>query len=248
LDVLADVFQSYGLPAVLTYGATERNDGRSEAIAGLDECARFLTDNDRPLVRGVVGLHASFTVSDETIREAVDLAKRHATVLHLHVAEDGADVDDAKARGYAGVVDRLDALGALIPGSLFAHGVHLERNEVTRVAAAGCWLIQNPRSNRGNGVGYPGHLDASDLVALGTDGYPSVETDEVEALLEEAAIAGDDLDHVRRRPAASKRLFGAFFDDLPNMAEARAQAEIAITTLRERAREQATRLWRRLPK
>ena len=66
LDILADACQAAGMPAVLCYGATERNGGRDEARRGLAECRRFIETNTRPLVRGVVGLHASFTVSDET--------------------------------------------------------------------------------------------------------------------------------------------------------------------------------------
>ena len=45
----------------------------------------------------MIGLHASFTVSDETIREAAVLCRALDTVLHVHVAEDAADVADAAA-------------------------------------------------------------------------------------------------------------------------------------------------------
>ena len=58
-----------------------------------------------------------------------------------------------------------------MPGSILAHGVHLEADEVRRVADAGCWLVQNPRSNRGNRVGYPSALRHSEKVALGTVEY-----------------------------------------------------------------------------
>ena len=76
LDVLADACQELGMRAVLTYGATERNGGREEARRGLAECRRFITENRRPLVEGVVGLHASFTVSDDTIEKAGTLCRR----------------------------------------------------------------------------------------------------------------------------------------------------------------------------
>ncbi len=67
LDVLADACQALGMPALLCFGATERNGGREEARRGLAECRRFIRENRRPLVRGHVGLHASFTVSDENV-------------------------------------------------------------------------------------------------------------------------------------------------------------------------------------
>ena len=104
LDVLADACHELGARALLCYGATERNGGRDEASRGLTECRRFIETNSRPLVRGVVGLHASFTVSDETLREAAALCRELDSVVHVHLAEDRADVEDA-----AYVTDELAA-------------------------------------------------------------------------------------------------------------------------------------------
>src|SRR5208283_1137153 len=93
------------------------------------------------------------------------------TVVHVHVAEDRADVDDARRRGYIGPLERLAALGALPSGSILAHGVHLNPHQVSRAAAAGAWFVHNPRSNEGNRVGYASSLSAAVRVALGTDGW-----------------------------------------------------------------------------
>lgn len=206
LDIIADACQDLGVRAVVCYGATERNEGTLEAERGLAECQRFIRDNRRPLVRGVVGLHASFTVSDQTIREAGELCREMNSVLHLHVAEDVCDVEDARARGYEGVVDRLHRLGALQAGSILAHGVHLTRKEVVAVAAFGCWLVHNPRSNDHNGVGYARALRASPLVALGTDGFPSDMPAEAEAAACLAERAGDPSHFVAGRLEAGGRL------------------------------------------
>jgi len=211
LDVLADACQDLGLRAVVCFGATERNGGRKEAQRGLAECRRFIRDNDRPLIRGTVGLHASFTVSDETIREAGELCRELGTVLHVHVAEDLADVRDARDRGWAGPLERLHALGALPPGSILAHGVHLDTAAVRAAATAGYWIVQNPRSNRGNRVGYPAALAASARVALGTDGYPSDEGAEVAVLREEARSHGEDERVVARRVGAGHEIIAERF-------------------------------------
>ena len=203
LDVLADVCQELGIRAVLCYGATERNNGRDEAIEGLAECQRFIESNDRPLVRGVVGLHASFTVSDQSILEAGALACDLDTVVHVHMAEDRADRIDARTRGYSSPLDRLLQLDALPPGSILAHGVHLTADEVKQCAERKLWLVQNPRSNAGNRVGYPKHIHLSDRVALGTDGYPADMAVEANALLEQAMAHDDDLES--RRNALERR-------------------------------------------
>ena len=131
--------------ALLCYGASERNFGRDEARRGLAECRRVAAS---PLLRGLVGLHASFTVSDETARAAGALARELDTVVHVHVAEDQADVDDARRRGYAGPLERLLALDALPEGSILAHGVHLSRDQARRAGDAGLLVRAKPSLQR----------------------------------------------------------------------------------------------------
>ncbi|HSP33108.1 MAG TPA: molybdopterin cofactor-binding domain-containing protein, partial [Thermoanaerobaculia bacterium] len=171
LDILGDVCQELGIRALLCYGATERNGGRDEAERGLFECMRFIASNRRPLVLGAVGLHASFTVSDDTVREAGDLCRSLGARLHVHVAEDLADVEDAQRRGYQSPLQRLAALRGVVPRSILAHGVHLRDIDLRLINELQLWVVQNPRSNETNGVGYPSHF--ATRVALGTDGFPS---------------------------------------------------------------------------
>ncbi len=212
LDVLADVCEALGIRAVLCYGATERNRGREEADRGLEVCRRFLRSGNTPLVRGVVGLHASFTVSDDTVQKAGALCRDLGTVMHVHLAEDAADVQDARDRGWPGPLERLLDLGALPPGSLLAHGVHLDAVQVDRAAGKGCWFIQNPRSNVGNGVGYPRALGVTGRVALGTDGYPADMAEEEAVLFREGRAHGEADEALRRRPAAGWDLASEWFD------------------------------------
>jgi len=246
LDILADACQEAGMPAVLCYGATERNGGRAEARRGLAECRRFIENNTRPLVRGVIGLHASFTVSDETLREAADLCRELQTVMHVHVAEDLVDVADAQRRGWAGPLERLAELGALPPGSIIAHGVHLDASQVRRCEQMGCWLVQNPRSNRGNRVGYPAALRESRHVALGSDGYPSDMVAEQVALLEDVADHGDSVDAAACRAAAGHALLAERFGgSVPALDDS---AGMDMEALRSEATAQAARLWERMAK
>lgn len=207
LDVLASACAGLGIRALLCYGATERNGGREEAQRGLAECRRFIEAGPPPGVVGAVALHASFTVSDETIREAGALCRDTGAVMHVHLAEDGADVLDARERGYDGPLERLEALGALPTGSILAHGVHLSPAQVQRVEALGCWLVHNPRSNHGNRVGYATSLRASARVALGTDGYPARMKDELDALMTHAKAHGEEPLTVAPRLERSRTLF-----------------------------------------
>jgi len=276
LDVIADACQELGMRAFLCYGATERNGGRAEARRGLAECRRFISENSRRLVRGGVGLHACFTVSDETIAEAGALCRDLGVVLHVHLAEGTVDVEDAQQRGYAGPLERLVALDALPPGSILAHGVHLSASQVTLAERRGCWLVQNPRSNRHNGVGYPSALRASGRVALGTDGFPADMLAELQALGEAAREHGDDRARAESRLAGSARLAADLFGEerTPAIGDGRPVTEWAVASrdacrqrchvaglevvrdgrlltadegrIRSEAEDQAARLWTRL--
>jgi cytosine/adenosine deaminase-related metal-dependent hydrolase len=222
LDVIADACEELGMRALVCYGATERNGGRDEARRGLAECARFVNANRRPHVRGLVGLHASFTASRATLIEAGVLARALGVAVHVHVAEDVADVEHARRQGASDPLARLLAAEALPPGSVLAHGVHLDAASVHAAGERGLWIVQNPRSNEGNRVGYPIALAGSQRVALGTDGWPADLRDESAALQRLAAVhePGTPAGTLERRLMAGRVLveqhFGkdALADDL----------------------------------
>jgi cytosine/adenosine deaminase-related metal-dependent hydrolase len=273
LAILAGACEELGVRAVLCFGATERNFGRDEAVRGLAECRTLKPSR---LVRGMVGLHASFTVSDETVAESGALARELGTATHIHVAEDGADVVDAKARGYAGPLERLIALGAIMPGSILAHGVHLDADQVRLAARHGAWFVQNPRSNEGNRVGYARNLSVVPDVALGVDGWDPDMAIEQAALSRLAAQNGDEAvagDRAAGRLAAGHALMAQRFGLHPEplavgaagdlvvrrsgtiadvvVAGRRVVADGRLTTgdagaLEAAARAEAARLWERM--
>ncbi|MDR3439412.1 amidohydrolase family protein [Telmatospirillum sp.] len=268
LAILAEVCERLGMRALLCYGATERNFGADEAGRGLAECESLV---DTSLVRGLIGLHAGFTVSDETIRAAGELARQRKTVLHVHVAEDNADVADARARGYRGPLERLRSLDALVPGSILAHGVHLGADEIHAANAADCWLIHNPRSNEGNRVGYAKVLGGGRRVALGTDGW-NADMAEEQAALDRLGRQNDDKT-IGGRLAAGQRLVAERFGAATAALAPGALADLVIRQngrvrhvlvggrlviadgglvtgsmeeIAETARKQADRLWKRM--
>jgi putative selenium metabolism protein SsnA len=175
LDVIEEVTERAGLSAVLCYEISDRN-GRHEALAGLEETLEFL-DRHRghPRIRGTVGLHASFTLSDETLEEVSRRAPEGAG-CHLHLAEDQLDLQVSRAAYGAGPVERLRRFDLLHERSLLAHAVHVDRDDLTVLAETGAILIHNPESNANNGVGRFNVVEAARigcLVGLGTDGMSS---------------------------------------------------------------------------
>jgi len=175
LDIIAAEVEEAGLSAVLCYETSDRN-GHSEAVAGIEEnldfCARH---RDHPRIRGALGLHASFTVSDETLEE-VSRRRPEGVGCHVHVAEDLLDIRVSKAAYGAGPIERFERFGLLDDTALLAHCVHLGGEQLERIANAGAVVIHNPESNANNGVGRLNIVEAARLgcmVALGTDGMSS---------------------------------------------------------------------------
>jgi cytosine/adenosine deaminase-related metal-dependent hydrolase len=149
LSVIADACATVGVRVVASYGVTDRH-GSDGARRGLAENDRFLGEGGR----GMVGVHASFTCTDETLAAAADLAVRHGVGVHIHVAEGLDDV---------GAADRLAGLST--DEWLLIHGVHLTDDHGLRGT-----IVHNPRSNMNNAVGYARPARFDNPVALGTDG------------------------------------------------------------------------------
>lgn len=215
LDVIADACEKLGVRACLSYGATERNGGRDEAHAGLQECQRFYSQRGHThLLSTAFGLHASFTASNDTLAQAGRMARKVWRPVHVHVAEDLADVQDAIERGFVGPLDRLSRLGAIANRSVLAHCIHLAPEERSKIAQHGGSSVQNPRSNLGNRVGYPAGLRRLRHVALGTDGYIADMDKEVLCAQQQGALHGEPPELALARLARGRGL-GFSLMDLP---------------------------------
>jgi putative selenium metabolism protein SsnA len=158
---------------IVCYEVTDR-DGPEGAAAGLEETHRGLKelarDGGAGPTRAMVGAHASFTLSRETLEACVSLADEFDVGIHIHVAEDAVDERDAESRFGMRVVERLDAAGALSERSLLAHCVHVDEREAGLIRGSGAWVAHNARSNMNNRVGHAPLTMLGERVALGTDG------------------------------------------------------------------------------
>ncbi len=166
LTVIADACAQVGVRVNTCYGVTDRHPGgfdprrgiTGDARRGLDENRRFLAGGGT----GMVGVHAAFTCSDETLAAAAALADEMGVGVHIHVAE-GIDDRDAPERLAGLTNDRW----------LLVHGVHLRDDH----GLAGT-IVHNPRSNMNNAVGYARPTRFANAVGLGTDGIGADMVDE----------------------------------------------------------------------
>ncbi|HXW00153.1 MAG TPA: amidohydrolase family protein, partial [Anaerolineae bacterium] len=176
LDALAEAATESGLRVGLCYEVTDRN-GPDGALAGISENVRFLKRlraNPNPKLGGSFGLHASFTLSDDTLEACVDAARGLDTGFHIHVAEDKADEADSLKKYGLRVAERLEKKGILGPKTLVAHAIHVDAYEMDAFRVTHTKISHQPRSNMNNAVGVAEVeklLKRGIPVGLGNDGF-----------------------------------------------------------------------------
>ncbi len=174
LERIAGAVKEVGLRASLCYEVSDR-DGDAIARAGLKENTEFISHcrkNGDNQIKGLFGLHASFTVSDATLAEAATRAQDLDTGFHVHVAEAKSDQDHCEQHHKMRVVERFRKFGILGPRTIAAHCVHVSNHEMDLLAETGTAVAHNPQSNMNNAVGIadlPTLAEKGVLVGLGTD-------------------------------------------------------------------------------
>jgi putative selenium metabolism protein SsnA len=174
LDLIENAARQAGIRAALCYEVSDRN----EMGDGIAENERFIKKVGKgdSQIAAMMGLHASFTLSDETLEKCAGIAKDAGVGCHIHVAEDLADREDSLDRYGMPPVHRLDKMGVSGAKSLFIHCVHIDESEMDLIAASQTCVVHNPESNMNNAVGVTKLFDLlkrNILVGLGTDGMSS---------------------------------------------------------------------------
>jgi len=203
LDEVARAARDVGLRVATCFEVSDRH-GPEVARAGLDENARFaraVAEDPRPrggapTLGATLGLHAAFTLEDATLERAAALVEELGLPgVHVHVAEDRADPEDALARAGVRTVTRLERAGLLGPGTLAIHAIHVDDAELAQLAGSGAIVVTNPSSNLNNAVGRAdiGRLRTAGVqVAVGTDGMMGdVLHEAVQAYLVRRDLTGD---------------------------------------------------------
>jgi putative selenium metabolism protein SsnA len=234
LDAVASGLEQAGLRGALCFEVSDRH-GLAPARTAIAENLRFECSDRGPLLRAMMGAHASFTISPETMASLTSSARDAAIPLHIHVAEDQLDENDSLDRFGVRTLERLQREGALEEGDLIAHGVHLDENELITLRASGTWAAHNPRSNLNNAVGYAPAASFGVRACLGTDGIDGDLLAEARTCYLQARAAGvsDAAGFSMGRLQSSSALAGALFSE-PAMGrlEVGAPADLVVLDYR----------------
>ena len=174
LKIIADVLNEFGLSGALCFETTDRN-GKLLSENGISENINFFKNNSDDNLKAILGLHASFTLNDDTLRKVSGLVKELGIGIHIHLCEDKVDREESFAKYKNLPVDRLIKFGLLNDKSILAHGIHLTDEDYASIANKGSAIVYNLDSNFNNAVGLPelSHAPFKIPILAGTDGMNS---------------------------------------------------------------------------
>lgn len=174
LDRIQEALEKVGMRGILCYETSDR-DGKAIRTQGLAENERYIrkVQQDDSLFDGMIGLHASFTLDDDSLEQTAALCEAVNRGVHIHMLEDKVDETITREKYGRGVVERLHHFGLLGEKSITAHGIFLSDSDVELLADSDSIIVHQAQSNMNNAVGRADIfklLENGITVGLGTDG------------------------------------------------------------------------------
>lgn len=166
-----------GVRTCLCYEVSDR-DGEGKMRDAVKENVNFMHYAKRDssdMQKGMMGLHASFTLSDKTLEYCAENIPYQGG-YHIHVAEGMEDVQHCLKNFDKPIVKRLFDFNILGEKTLAIHCTHINSGEMELLKDTNTMAVHNPESNMGNAVGCPPVLELfrkGVVLGLGTDGYTS---------------------------------------------------------------------------
>lgn len=178
LATQAKAARELGIRASLCYETSDR-DGADILAQQIEENVSFMkeaNDGSQDLVHGLFGIHASFTVSQDTLERCAAAVKSAGVPggFHVHTAEGPEDEPHCEGLTRKRIVERFADFGMLGPESILVHCVHINEAEMDLIKDSDTSVVTNPHSNMGNAVGLTRvteQLRKGIRIGLGTDAY-----------------------------------------------------------------------------
>ena len=172
---IADAAKELGIRSCLCYEVSDRDgmDKAREAVLENEAFIRYALKDDSDMLAGMMGMHAQFTISDETMAFAA-AHKPEEVGYHIHVAEGIEDLHDCLKKYGKRIVDRLMDCNILGEKTLLGHCIYINPHEMDLIKETNTMVVHNPESNMGNACGCPPTMELVHrgiLTGLGTDGY-----------------------------------------------------------------------------
>ncbi len=172
---IAEAAQELSIRTCLSYEISDR-DGLDKMKSAVKENMDFIhysKEKKSSMIKALVGMHASFTLSDKTLDYCIKQNKDNAG-YHIHIAEGIYDAEHCKKNYNMSIIERMNKFGILGINTIAGHCIHIKESDMDILKNTKTTVVHNPESNMGNAVGAPDvikMIDKGILVGLGTDGY-----------------------------------------------------------------------------
>ncbi len=173
-NIIKKVLKARELNAVLSYEVSDRN-GKENMKQAVEENISFIKYRTSAEFKGQFGLHALFTLSDDTLKYIKDKTADLQCGYHIHAAEDIFDAQFSEEKYGLSICERLEKYNLLNELTFLAHGNHLASKDFEIISKYKASLIHNPDSNFNNAVGTLNLAEVPQEIPLllGTDGMHS---------------------------------------------------------------------------
>ncbi len=160
---------------ILDFQTAEFKDA-DEAFRLFKSLAKKKTDLFTP----IIGTHAPYTCSEDTLMKAKELAAEYKTLIHIHASETRKEVYDSLREKKMRPIEYLDDIGFLGGNVFIAHAGWATKGEVSVLGRRETKVVHCPVSNMKLAVGgvapLPEMFRENVVVALGSDGAASNNT------------------------------------------------------------------------
>lgn len=193
-DAVAEATQAVGLRLRLARGWVDLGHTAETPVTIFSEMTRLhRTWHDQAGGRLTIGFGpmAAWRCSDETMQEAVRLARQWGVPTHIHVAESADEIELMRQRNGLRHIEWLHSLGVLGPDFQLVHCVQINDREIDLIAGSGASVVHCPVSNMylASGAAPVSQMLAKGIsVAIGTDGSASHNSQDILETLKSAAL------------------------------------------------------------
>lgn len=192
-DVTAQCVQAAGMRAQLVFPIIDVATAWARDSDGCLAKGLALRDDyrDHDLITIGFGIHATYSVSEPTLRKIATLTNELDAPMQIHLHETRGEVQSALEATGERPLELLARLGLLGPRSQCVHMTSLSREDIQQLVDSNSHVVHCPRSNMKLASGIcPVHRlhEAGVNVALGTDGAASNNRLNMLAELQTAAL------------------------------------------------------------
>lgn len=171
LRTISKTLEDFNLRNVLCFETTDRN-GKELSENGFNENINFLKNYTTVNSKSLLGLHASFTLDNDSLKNASKLIIENNWGIHVHICEDKSDVHLSQEKYSAKPMRRFEKYNLLNDKSILAHGIHLDEEDFELIKNSKASLVFNLDSNMNNSVGLQKFkmIPKEIPILIGTDG------------------------------------------------------------------------------